>query len=130
MVELRGADEKGQTPAGGYERGRCGEDRREALNGAQGDQVEPDPGEVFGARALYIDVRQCKDPGDFAEEGGFLVIGFDQGERDLRSPELEGETGESRAGADVGDGKNVVRSLRSADGGNLGRVKGFNRRGR
>jgi hypothetical protein len=36
----------------------------------------------------YIDVRQCKSAGYFAEEGGFLVIRFDHGEMDLWGPQL------------------------------------------
>ena len=71
------------------------------LDGAEGDDVVSRPGESFGAGCLYIDVRQCKGAGDFAEEGGLFVIGFDQGDRDMRSPELDGEAGESGAGADV-----------------------------
>jgi hypothetical protein len=52
---------------------------------------------------LYIDVRQCKGAGHFAEEGRLLVIGFDQGEGDVRSPEFDGESGEAGAGTEVGE---------------------------
>jgi len=65
-------------------------------------------GEGFGAGVLYIDVGQCKGAGDFAEEGGLLVVGLDEGEGDLRGPEFYGEAGESGAGADVGEGGAVV----------------------
>src|SRR5260370_10499137 len=58
-------------------------------------------GQSFGLVGDYIDVGQCKCAGYFAEEGGLLVIRFDQREVDVRSPELQGKSGESGAGADV-----------------------------
>jgi len=51
----------------------------------------------------YIDVRQCKCPGYFAEKDGFLLIGFDQGEMDVGGPDFDGEGGESGATAYVED---------------------------
>ena len=60
-------------------------------------------GQDFGAVGDYIDVGQCKCAGHFAEEGCFLVIGFDEGQVDVRGPEFQGEGGESGAGADVED---------------------------
>ena len=33
--------------------------------------------ELFGAGGEHIDVRQFKGADDFAEEGGFFVVGFD-----------------------------------------------------
>jgi hypothetical protein len=66
-------------------------------------------GQDFGSVGDYIDVCQCKCAGCFAEEGGFLVIGFDQCQVDQRGPEFEGKGGESGAGADVEDaGRTVV----------------------
>jgi hypothetical protein len=78
------------------------------LDGAEGDYIRPGsigpgyarPGRVrvivgrgfnlfgqgFGALGDYIDVRQCKSAGGFAEEGGFLVVGFDEGQADRRCP--------------------------------------------
>src|SRR5579864_592548 len=78
------------------------------LHGAEGDYVERGGGEKFGAGGLYIDVRQCKGAGDFAEEGGLLVIRFNQREGDAGGPELDGEAGESGAGADVGEAWRLV----------------------
>ena len=96
---LGGADEEGEAAGRGDEGGGGGEDGFEAFDGAEGDHVVVDGGQGFGACVLYIDVRQCKGAGDFAEEGGFLVVGLDQGEGKVRSPELDGEAGESGAGA-------------------------------
>ena len=45
-------------------------------------------GQDFGSVGDYIDVGQCKSSGHFAEEGGFLVIGFDQRQVDVRGPEF------------------------------------------
>jgi hypothetical protein len=102
LVLLSCADEEGETAGGSQQGGGDGKDGLEAFDGAEGDYVEGF-GERFGTGVLYIDVRQCKGAGDFAEEGGFLVVGFDQGEGDVWGPEFEGEAGESCAGAEVGD---------------------------
>ena len=45
-------------------------------------------GQDFGSVGDYIDVGQCKRAGHFAEEDGFLVIGFDQRQVDVRGPEF------------------------------------------
>jgi hypothetical protein len=82
--------------------GGGGQDGFEAFDRAQGNHVESGRTEGLCACVLYIYVRQCKGAGDFAEERGFLVVGLDQGQRDRRAPEFDGETGESGAGADVG----------------------------
>src|ERR1700686_2662497 len=102
-TSLGGADQEGEAASGSDECGRSGERGFEALDGAEGDYVEAIAREVFGALILYIDVRQSKGARDFAEEGGFLVVGLDQGEREGRSPELDGKAGESGAGTYVGD---------------------------
>jgi hypothetical protein len=100
-LALGGADQEGEAAAGGDQGGGAGEDGFEAFDGAEGDYVEGGA-EGFGACALYIDVRQCKSAGDFAQEGGLLVIGLDQSEGDVGSPEFEREAGESGAGAHIG----------------------------
>lgn len=102
LILLGGADQQGQASSGRDQGGRDRKDGFEALDGAECDYVESVPGEGFGALVLYIDVRQCKGASDFAEEGGLLVIGLDQGEGDVRRPELYGEAWESGAGAYVG----------------------------
>ena len=76
----------------------------ETLYGSEGYEVGAGAetgGHDFGTVGHYIDVGQCKCAGYFAEEGGLLVIRFDQREVDVRGPELQGKGGESRAGADV-----------------------------
>ena len=111
MGFLGGADQEGQATGWGYQGGRDGEDGFETLDGTQGYKVVAvfcGFGDGFGAGILYIDVRQCKGAGDFFEECSLLVIGFDQGKGDVRSPEFDGEAGESGAAADVGDGGAVV----------------------
>ena len=54
---------------------------------------------------MYIDICQYKRAGHFAEEGGFFLIRFNQGERDVRGPELDGESGPARTGAQVSDAR-------------------------
>ena len=82
-----------------------GEDGVEALDGSEGYQVGA--GEAgaggYGAGSIgdYIDIRKCKCAGRFAEEGGLLVIRFDQRQMDVRGPDFQGKGGEPGAGADV-----------------------------
>jgi len=97
------ANEEGQAASGGDQGAGDGENGCEAFDGAQSDDVEGGGRKGFGAGVLYIDVGQCKSAGDLAQEGGFLVVGLDQGEGDVRSPEFDGEAGEAGAGAEVGD---------------------------
>ena len=86
----------GRQETGGYR-----EYVGEALNGAEGDDVEG-LGYVFGAGILYIDVRQCKSTRDLAEERCFLLVGFDESEVDVRGPQLYRDPGKASAGAEVG----------------------------
>src|SRR5712671_68667 len=101
---LRGTDQEGEAPSGNEERRGDLEGVFEVLDGAEGHDVEASmgAGEIFGTAVEYIDVRQCKTAGYLAEERGLLMVGFDQGEIDARVPELEGDAGESGAGADIG----------------------------
>jgi hypothetical protein len=69
----------------------------------------------------YIDICQCKCADHLTEEGGLLVIRFDQGQVDLGSPELQGNSGESGTGPNVEDVGRI-------DGSRLGYV-GNRRRG-
>ena len=99
--ELGFADEEGQAAGGGDQAGCYWEGGVEALDCSQGYYVGGRVGVVLGASGEYIDVRQCKAAGDFAQEGGFLVVGFDQGQVDLGRPDFYGQAGEAGAGADV-----------------------------
>ena len=103
MVCLGCADQKGQAASGGKEPGCDREDGFEAFDCPQCDYVEGTVRERFGAGVLYIDVRQYKCSDDLAEEGGLLVVRFDQGQGDLGRPEFDGEAGESGAGTNVGN---------------------------
>ena len=145
LVELGGADEEGEASLGLEEAGGDGEGCGEALDGAEGDDVEAGFGigfgisgigiemimlrrimfrriavvrimayrimacrivaQMFGAGGGYLHVRQRQGADYFAEECGFLVIGFDERERDVRSVEFDGESGEAGAGAEVGEMK-------------------------
>ena len=94
------ADQESELPLGSQQTGGYRQDGLEALDGAEADYVECRR-EGFGAGGLYIDVRQCKRARDLAEERGFLVIGLDQGQVYLGSPEFDGDAGEAGARAEV-----------------------------
>lgn len=102
LGELGLAYQESQAAFGCDQAGGDRQDRFEALDCAEGDHVEGRAGQGFGAGGLYIDVRQCKGAGDLFQECGFFVVGFDEGKRDLRRPEFDGDAGESGAGAYVG----------------------------
>ena len=98
--QLGGPDQEGQATLRCDE--RCGERERlfEALYGAQGDHTGLGC-ELFGAGGEYIDVCQCKGADDFAEEGRLFLIRLDQGDAEVRGPELDGNAGEAGAGAEI-----------------------------
>jgi hypothetical protein len=73
----------------------------------------------------YIDVRQCKCPGYFAEKDGFLLIGFDQGEMDVGGPDFDGEGGESGATAYVEDVRRAVLSAQCPISSKSGNSRSF-----
>jgi hypothetical protein len=107
---LRGTNQEGQTASAGKEFRGDADDLFEVLDGAQGHDVEASLGvaEILGAAVEYIDVRQCKRAGYLAEEDGFLVVGFNQGEIDAGVPEPQGDAREAGAGTDIGEGGPVV----------------------
>jgi hypothetical protein len=118
---LGGADQEREAAGGSDEGGGNGEHGFEALDGAERDYVEGIAGKLFGALVLYIDVRQSKSSRDLAEEGGLLMVGLNQGEREVRSPELHGKAGESGAGTYVGDRlRSFYHGGHRAQGGRLG----------
>ena len=92
------------------------QDVGEALDGPERNHIEGGCAwdicawDILSAAVLYIDVRQCKGAGHFAEEGGFLVIRFDECKVDVGSPDFEGESGESGSGAEVEDAGRAVAS--------------------
>ena len=105
-MKLGCADQQGEAARGSEQAGSERKDVGEALYGTQGYEVEGGLGrEALGAAGMYIDICQYKGAGHFAEEGGFFLIRFDQGERDLRGPELDGKSGQARTGAQVSDAR-------------------------
>jgi len=104
LVGTRGlglTDEKGEAALRTEESSGGRKDLMEALDGAQGHERRGGRREVFGAAGEYIDVRQCKCADGFAEEGCFLVVGFDQGDLRAGRPDFHGEAGKAGAGAKV-----------------------------
>lgn len=107
LVQLRGADKQSQAAAASCEANGHAESVFEMLDGAKSDYFVS-LGDGLGSSVLYIDVRQCKGAHDFAEEGGFLVVGLDQGEGDTRGPEFDWNSGEAGAGAEVGEASQTL----------------------
>ena len=101
LILLGGADQEGEAAGRGKERGGDRKNRFETFDGAKRYYVEGAAGHGLGAGVLYIYVRQCKGAGYFAEEGGFFVVGLDEGDGKLRRPELDGKAGEAGAGAHI-----------------------------
>ena len=95
------ADEEGQATMRGEEGGGDGKNFVKALDGAQGHERGGSRREVLGAAGEYIDVCQCKRPDGFAKEGGFFVVGFDQGDLRVRRPDFHGQPREAGAGAEI-----------------------------
>jgi hypothetical protein len=77
--ELGLADQEGQATFGGYQAGGDRERSVEVLYCAEGYCFGGWVWVGFGAGGEYIDLCQCKGSGELAEEGGFLLVGFDQG---------------------------------------------------
>src|SRR5439155_10373203 len=99
-LELAFANEQRQDAPGDNEAGSDRQDGLEALDGAQ-DHDPCLPGKVFSAGTHYIDTRQCKCANNLLQEGGFLLIRFNQREVSLRRPDLNGNAGKPCATAYV-----------------------------
>lgn len=110
--KLGGSDQEREAAFGSDQAAGDRQDGFEALDGAQRDHVESRRRERFGAGGEYIDVRQCKGAGNFAQECGLLVIGLDQGERERRPPQFDGDAGEAGARADVSQSRSHRRGHR------------------
>lgn len=54
---MGGGDQEGKTSTGGEEAGGNGEDVGEALDSAEGNNVEGRQWQSFSADVLYIDIR-------------------------------------------------------------------------
>lgn len=99
-INLAGANQQRETAGGGDEAGGCGQGSFELLDGAHGDQIGGG-GEVLGAIGKDVDIREAERAHEFAQEGSFLVLRFDEGEAQAREVDLHGKPGEAGAGADV-----------------------------
>ena len=118
--DLACADEEGEVAGGSEEARSQRQDGFEVLDRSQRDQVggrevgAQTGGEGLGALGHYIDVRQFKFAGHFAEEGGLLVVRFDERELDGRRPDLQGESWKAGTGTDVDNA--ACPTLRKARG--------------
>lgn len=102
MSYLGGADQESQAALGVEQPGGDGKGGIEAFDRAQRDHIERSGRQGFGARILYIDVHQCKEAGNLAKKGGFLMVRLDEGDGDGWRPELDGKAGEAGARAQIG----------------------------
>src|SRR6266849_2914963 len=102
MVDLGLADEERKAAGGSDQTSGGGQDSVEAFDGAEGNDIGSSR-EVLGAAGEYIDVRQCKNADDLAQEGGLLLVGFDKCEPEVRRPDLYRQARKAGAGADVDD---------------------------
>ncbi len=100
MAGLGLADEERKATSGSDQAGGDGQDGVEVFYGAEGNDIGSSR-EVLGAAGEYIDVRQCKDADDLAQEGGLLLVGFDECEPEVRCPDLYRQARKAGAGADV-----------------------------
>ncbi len=93
-------DQEGEDASWRNEPGGHRESGAEAL-----DRAESDDGslawKIFRASGEYIDIHQCKCADHFAQERGFLLVGFNERDMQIRSPDFDGEAGEAGAGAKV-----------------------------
>jgi len=109
LVDLGRRNQKSEAARWLGKARRYGKDQRKSFNSAEGNYMVG-LGKGFGAGGLYIDVRQCKGADNFAQERGFLVVGFDQGHMDFRGPEFDRDSGKSGAGTEVGREQGAARA--------------------
>jgi hypothetical protein len=74
----------------------------EALYGAQSDYIEG-LRNGLSAGIQYIDIRQCKRASHFPKERGFLVVGLNERQGYVRSPEFYRNSREAGTGSNVDD---------------------------
>ena len=82
----------------------------ETFDGAQGNEIV-NAGDGFSTVDLYIDISQCKRTDNFTEEGGFLMVRFNQGHVNRGRPKFDGDAGKSGTGAQVG-GAGLCRRIK------------------
>jgi hypothetical protein len=94
------SDQEGEAAGVGEQACCSGKDEIEALDCAEGYHFGP-AGVVGGAAGKYFDMGQCEGADHLPQESDLLLIGFDQGEVNVGSPDPDGQAGEASAGADV-----------------------------
>lgn len=92
--------EEGEEALGFEEADGDGEGFRHLVYGAESDCGEAG-GEGFGAFGVDADVGKVEGAGGFAEEGCFFVLGFGEGDGDLRAEDGDGKAGEACAGTQI-----------------------------
>ena len=97
--------EEGEQSAGSHQLCGGGNGSLHVVDGAEGDAVEADLQFLCaGAVDLYLDGK-CTD--GLAEEGGFLVLGFGEGDGDLGTEDGDGQAWEAGPGTEVEEGVDV-----------------------
>jgi len=115
---LRRSDEQRQ-PASGRDQASGGAERPlVALDSAQGDEIRG-RGKVLGPAGEYIDARQCERAHRLFKEDRLLLAGLDQREREAGGKDLQRQSGEAGAGAQV-DGAEIPRCARDFPSASLG----------
>lgn len=99
--DLFAADEEREAPARSQEANGDGEDRVKAFDCTHGNDMGGCWRHLFGAGGNYIDICQCKGAANFAEKRCLLLLGFNEGHVNRRSPDLNRNTGEAGAGSEV-----------------------------
>jgi len=97
---LRGSDKESQPAERSNEPTSNRERGVEAFDSAHGDGAGG-TGISFGTASHYIDVSQCSGAANFAQESGFLLIGFNKSDVKVRSPQLDGKSREAGTRAEV-----------------------------
>jgi hypothetical protein len=92
-------DEDGQPAVGGKELDGGGDGGLHFVDGAEGDAVEFGF-QFFGAAAVDF-CCEAESADGFAEEGGFFVLGFGEGDLDVVAHEGDGDTWKACSGTEV-----------------------------
>jgi len=93
---MSGGGEENKLSAGGDARSGDGEGGFHVVYRAESDGVElAGCSESFGAGGPDFYVGKVESADDFAEKGGFFVLGFGEGDRDPGVKESDGKTGET-----------------------------------
>lgn len=95
-----GGGEQGEVAVGLEEADGDGEGFGHLIDGAEGDAGEAG-GEGFSAGGVDLDVGEAEGAEGFAEKGGFFMLGFGEGDRELGAEDGDGEARESCSGAEV-----------------------------